>query len=139
MQIMKLVALPSRTGRHLQRYNKGFRQVVGYVSYILFHSQFLLNFSSDISVLFANCLLNFPCGIYFLENILFLEFCLIFLPASANLCRCVPYRIRDTNKAQLVDDITLDDLEILLISSQKSTRLMFPKVKIPYMKNQIMT
>ncbi|KAH6806713.1 nudix hydrolase-like protein 17 [Perilla frutescens var. frutescens] len=69
MQIKKIVALPSRTGRHLQRYNQGFRQVVG----------------------------------------------------------CIPYRIRDTKKSHLIDDITLDDLEILLISSQKSTRLMFPK------------
>lgn len=69
MQIKKLVTLPSRTGRHLQRYNKGFRQVVG----------------------------------------------------------CIPYRIRNAEKSHLIDDITLDDLEILLISSQKSTRLMFPK------------
>ncbi|XP_047938285.1 nudix hydrolase 18, mitochondrial-like [Salvia hispanica] len=69
MQIKKLVAMPSRTGRHLQRYNKGFRQVVG----------------------------------------------------------CIPYRIRDTKKTHSIDDITLEDLEILLISSQKSARLMFPK------------
>ncbi|GFP89443.1 nudix hydrolase 17 mitochondrial [Phtheirospermum japonicum] len=69
MQIKKLVSLPSRTGRHLQRYNQGFRQVVG----------------------------------------------------------CIPYRIRKTNKSPLVHGTHIEDLEVLLISSQKSPRMMFPK------------
>ncbi|KAL8474445.1 hypothetical protein ACS0TY_031058 [Phlomoides rotata] len=67
MQIKKLVSLPSRTGRHLQRYNQGIRQVVG----------------------------------------------------------CIPYRFR--NKSALIVGTSLDDVEVLLISSQKSSRLMFPK------------
>ncbi|KAL3835394.1 hypothetical protein ACJIZ3_010130 [Penstemon smallii] len=66
MQIKKLVSLPSRTGRLLQRYNQGFRQVVG----------------------------------------------------------CIPYRIRKTSK---FSSIHIEDLEVLLISSQKSPRMMFPK------------
>ncbi|KAK6127844.1 hypothetical protein DH2020_013516 [Rehmannia glutinosa] len=69
MQIKKLVSLPSRTGRHLQRYNQGFRQVVG----------------------------------------------------------CIPYRIRKTNKSHLIHGTLIEDLEVLLISSQKSPRMMFPK------------
>lgn len=68
MQIKKLVSLPSRTGRQLQRYNQGFRQVVG----------------------------------------------------------CIPYRIRRTNKASLIPG-NIEDLEVLLITSQKSQRVMFPK------------
>ncbi|XP_051113654.1 nudix hydrolase 18, mitochondrial-like [Andrographis paniculata] len=68
MHIEKLVSLPPRTGRHLQRYNKEFRQVVG----------------------------------------------------------CIPYRIRNTNKSPLVHGKT-EELEVLLITSQKSQRLMFPK------------
>ncbi|KAL0464049.1 UNVERIFIED_CONTAM: Nudix hydrolase 17, mitochondrial [Sesamum latifolium] len=67
MQIKKLVSLPSRTGRHLQRYNQGFRQVVG----------------------------------------------------------CIPYRIRETNKSSY--GTLIEDLEVLLITSQKSPRMMFPK------------
>ncbi|CAA2993116.1 nudix hydrolase 17, mitochondrial-like [Olea europaea subsp. europaea] len=62
MQIKKLVSLPSRSGRDLQRYNQGYRQVVG----------------------------------------------------------CIPYRYRKTNKSQ-------EELEVLLISSQKSSKMMFPK------------
>ncbi|XP_073015368.1 nudix hydrolase 17, mitochondrial-like [Primulina eburnea] len=69
MQIKKLVDMPSRTGRHLQRYSQGFRLVVG----------------------------------------------------------CIPYRIRETNESAQIHDISVDDLEILLISSQKSPRMMFPK------------
>ncbi|KAL3617634.1 hypothetical protein CASFOL_037955 [Castilleja foliolosa] len=69
MQIKKFVPLSSRTGRHLQRFNQGFRQVVG----------------------------------------------------------CIPYRIRKTNKSHLVHGTHIEDLEILLISSQKSPRMMFPK------------
>ncbi|KAL7152710.1 hypothetical protein ABFS83_04G116300 [Erythranthe nasuta] len=64
MQIKKLVVLPSRTGRHLQRYNQGFRQVVG---------------------------------------------------------------IRKSNKSHLLHGTLLEDLEVLLITSQKSPRMMFPK------------
>ncbi|KAL2554827.1 Nudix hydrolase 17 [Forsythia ovata] len=64
MQIKKLISLPSRTGRHLQRYNQGCRLVVG----------------------------------------------------------CIPYRIRKTNKSSPVEE-----LEVLLISSQKSSSMMFPK------------
>ncbi|CAI9780055.1 unnamed protein product [Fraxinus pennsylvanica] len=63
MQIKKLVSLPSRTGRHLQRYNQGYRLVVG----------------------------------------------------------CIPYRIRKTHKSSPYE------LEVLMISSQKSSRMMFPK------------
>ncbi|KAG8379528.1 hypothetical protein BUALT_Bualt07G0098400 [Buddleja alternifolia] len=66
MQIKKLVSLPSRSGRHLQRYNQGFRQVVG----------------------------------------------------------CIPYRIRKSTRSH---GTLIEDLEVLLISSQKSTRMMFPK------------
>lgn len=69
MQIKKLVALPARTGRHLQRYSQGFRLVVG----------------------------------------------------------CIPYRISKTNKSPQIHEISVDDLEVLLISSQKSPRMMFPK------------
>ncbi|XP_073269140.1 nudix hydrolase 17, mitochondrial-like [Primulina huaijiensis] len=69
MQIKKLVDMPSRTGRHLQRYSQGFRLVVG----------------------------------------------------------CIPYRVRETNKSAQIHEISVDDLEVLLISSQKSPRMMFPK------------
>ncbi|KAL2533941.1 Nudix hydrolase 17 [Abeliophyllum distichum] len=64
MQIKKLISLPSRTGRHLQRYNQGCRLVVG----------------------------------------------------------CIPYRIRKTNKSS-----PIEELEVLLISSQKNSSMMFPK------------
>ncbi|XP_075514453.1 nudix hydrolase 18, mitochondrial-like [Primulina tabacum] len=69
MQIKKLGSLPSRTGRHLQRYSQGFRHVVG----------------------------------------------------------CIPYRIRKTNDSPQIHETSIDDLEVLLISSQKSPRMMFPK------------
>ncbi|CAI9766188.1 unnamed protein product [Fraxinus pennsylvanica] len=64
MQIKKLVSLPSRTGRHLQRYNQGCRLVVG----------------------------------------------------------CIPYRIRKADKSS-----PNEELEVLLISSQKNSNMMFPK------------
>lgn len=150
MQIKKLVTLPSRTGRHLQRYNKGFRQVVGYVSVLWFlqlwwdfcknwfHACFVweISESGDVFCLPTTCLLNFLCGILFWFIFLFLEIVPDFASAFANLCRCIPYRIRNAEKSHLIDDITLDDLEILLISSQKSTRLMFPKVNKILMKKQ---
>ncbi|KAL3818493.1 hypothetical protein ACJIZ3_004398 [Penstemon smallii] len=69
MQIKKLVCLSSRTGRQLQRYNQGCRQVVG----------------------------------------------------------CIPYRIRKTSKSLPIHGAFIEDLEVLLISSQKSPRMMFPK------------
>ncbi|KAL3529103.1 hypothetical protein ACH5RR_008425 [Cinchona calisaya] len=70
MQIKKLVSMPSRTGRDLQRYNfDGCRQVVG----------------------------------------------------------CIPYRFRKTHKASSVHGTLINELEFLLISSQKSPRMMFPK------------
>ncbi|KAL0354995.1 UNVERIFIED_CONTAM: Nudix hydrolase 17, mitochondrial [Sesamum radiatum] len=69
MQIKKLATSPSRSGRHMQRYNQGFRQVVG----------------------------------------------------------CVPYRIRKTNESPEIHGTLVEDLEVLLISSQKSQRMMFPK------------
>ncbi|XP_051147646.1 nudix hydrolase 18, mitochondrial-like [Andrographis paniculata] len=68
LHIKKLATSPSRSGRHLQRYNQGFRQVVG----------------------------------------------------------CVPYRIKAEKSAE-IDEISIEDLEVLLISSQKSSRMMFPK------------
>ncbi|KAG8388149.1 hypothetical protein BUALT_Bualt02G0095900 [Buddleja alternifolia] len=64
-----MVSLVSRTGRHLQRYNQGFRLVVG----------------------------------------------------------CIPYRIRKSHKSSTIHGISIEDLEVLLISSQKSSRMMFPK------------
>ncbi|KAL3631682.1 hypothetical protein CASFOL_024666 [Castilleja foliolosa] len=66
MPIKQLASSPSRSGRHMQRYNQGFRQVVG----------------------------------------------------------CIPYRIRKTNKSST---LIVEDLEVLLISSQKSSKMMFPK------------
>ncbi|GER30228.1 nudix hydrolase homolog 18 [Striga asiatica] len=71
MQIKQLASSPSRSGRHLQRYNQGFRQVVG----------------------------------------------------------CIPYRIRKSNKSTSVNgsNTLVEDLEVLLISSQKSSKMMFPK------------
>lgn len=64
MQIKKLASMPSRFGRHLQRYNQGIRLVVG----------------------------------------------------------CIPYRIRNGSRSGKIEDV-----EVLLISSQKSERMMFPK------------
>ncbi|GFP82608.1 nudix hydrolase 17 mitochondrial [Phtheirospermum japonicum] len=70
MPIKQLASSPSRSGRHMQRYNQGFRQVVG----------------------------------------------------------CIPYRIRKTNKSSTINETLLvEDLEVLLISSQKSSKMMFPK------------
>ncbi|KAL6559582.1 hypothetical protein OROGR_004699 [Orobanche gracilis] len=70
MPIKQLASSPSRSGRHLQRYNQGFRQVVG----------------------------------------------------------CIPYRIRKTNSKSPTHNGTLvEDVEVLLISSQKSSIMMFPK------------
>ncbi|KAG6410435.1 hypothetical protein SASPL_128495 [Salvia splendens] len=66
LQIKKLATSPSRSGRHLQRYNQGFRLVVG----------------------------------------------------------CIPYRIKQSNK---IEGSLIEDLEVLLISSQKSSSMMFPK------------
>lgn len=63
-RIEKMVSMVSRSGRHLQRYDGGRRQVVG----------------------------------------------------------CIPYRYTKTDKFSSVED-----LEVLLISSQKSQRMMFPK------------
>jgi diphosphoinositol-polyphosphate diphosphatase len=68
-QIKELATSPSRSGRHLQRYNQGFRQVVG----------------------------------------------------------CIPYRIRKANKSPEIRGTLIEDVEVLLISSQKSSRFMFPK------------
>ncbi|XP_060205401.1 nudix hydrolase 18, mitochondrial-like [Lycium barbarum] len=69
MAMTKTLSMISRTGRDLQRYNDGCRQVVG----------------------------------------------------------CIPYRYRKTNKSSTVQGTQIDDLEFLLISSQKSPRWMFPK------------
>ncbi|XP_073023551.1 nudix hydrolase 18, mitochondrial-like [Primulina eburnea] len=69
MQMNAIASSPPRTGRHLQRYDQGFRQVVG----------------------------------------------------------CIPYRKRKTNKSTPVEGTAIEDLEILLISSQKSPKMMFPK------------
>lgn len=59
MQIKNLVSLPSRTGRHLQRYNQGCRLVVGYA--------FLLSFSSRFCFLFflIDCLNWKPVALEF--------------------------------------------------------------------------
>ncbi|XWS46415.1 hypothetical protein CRYUN_Cryun14cG0063900 [Craigia yunnanensis] len=62
-----VVALVSRTGRHLQRYNKGRRQVVG----------------------------------------------------------CIPYRYKISKQTSLVDE--KQELEVLVISSQKGKGMLFPK------------
>ncbi|OIT21933.1 PREDICTED: nudix hydrolase 18, mitochondrial-like [Nicotiana attenuata] len=69
MAMTKTLSMISRTGRDLQRYNDGCRQVVG----------------------------------------------------------CIPYRYRKTNQLSTVQRTQIDDLEFLLISSQKSPRWMFPK------------
>lgn len=69
MAMTKTLSMISRTGRDLQRYNDGCRQVVG----------------------------------------------------------CIPYRYRKTNQSSTVQGTKIDDLEFLLISSQKSPRWMFPK------------
>lgn len=69
MAMTKTLSMISRTGRDLQRYNDGCRQVVG----------------------------------------------------------CIPYRYRKTNQSSTVEGTQIDDLEFLLISSQKSPRWMFPK------------
>ncbi|CAL2262460.1 unnamed protein product [Prunus armeniaca] len=64
MQIQDVVSLVSRTGRHMQRYDKGCRQVVG----------------------------------------------------------CVPYRFRKIEQSS-----SLEELEVLVISSQKGQGMLFPK------------
>ncbi|KAK4350107.1 hypothetical protein RND71_029420 [Anisodus tanguticus] len=69
MAMTKTLSMISRTGRDLQRYNDGCRQVVG----------------------------------------------------------CIPYRYRKTSQSSTVQGTQIDDLEFLLISSQKSSRWMFPK------------
>ncbi|KAL2462821.1 Nudix hydrolase 17 [Forsythia ovata] len=69
MLIKTLVSLPSRTGRNLQRYNHGFRLVVG----------------------------------------------------------CIPYRFRETKKSPPIHGTLIEELEVLLITSQKSPKMMFPK------------
>ncbi|KAL3343464.1 hypothetical protein AABB24_027146 [Solanum stoloniferum] len=69
MAMTKTLSMISRTGRDLQRYNDGCRQVVG----------------------------------------------------------CIPYRYRKTNQSSTVQGTQIDDLEFLLISSQKSPKWMFPK------------
>jgi len=40
---------------------------------------------------------------------------------------CIPYRFRKLNQSPSIRGILTEELEVLLISSQKSTRLMFPK------------
>ncbi|XP_022889792.1 nudix hydrolase 17, mitochondrial-like isoform X2 [Olea europaea var. sylvestris] len=72
MLIKKLVSLPSRSGRHLQRYNDGCRLVVG----------------------------------------------------------CIPYRFRETKTSPPIHGTVIEELEVLLITSQKSPRMMFPKDKL---------
>ncbi|XP_006346639.1 nudix hydrolase 18, mitochondrial-like [Solanum tuberosum] len=71
MQIKKSFSMNSRTGRDLQRYNRGCRQVVG----------------------------------------------------------CIPYRSKKRDPSSCVQQgsTPIDDLEFLLISSQKNPRMMFPK------------
>ncbi|CAL9031733.1 unnamed protein product [Prunus brigantina] len=64
LQIEDVVSLVSRTGRHMQRYDKGCRQVVG----------------------------------------------------------CIPYRFRKTEQSS-----SLEELEVLVISSQKGQGMLFPK------------
>ncbi|KAF8407596.1 hypothetical protein HHK36_006730 [Tetracentron sinense] len=64
-----MVALISRTGRHLQRYNEGCRQVVG----------------------------------------------------------CIPYRYKNGKQPSSVDGDLNEELEVLVISSQKSQKMLFPK------------
>ncbi|XP_050376339.1 nudix hydrolase 18, mitochondrial-like isoform X1 [Argentina anserina] len=65
MQLENMVSLVSRTGRHLQRYEKGCRQVVG----------------------------------------------------------CIPYRYRQTEQ----ESSSMEDIEVLVISSQKGQGMLFPK------------
>ncbi|PRQ15865.1 putative hydrolase [Rosa chinensis] len=65
MQLENMVSLVSRTGRHLQRYDKGCRQVVG----------------------------------------------------------CIPYRYRQTKQ----ESLSTEEIEVLVISSQKGKGMLFPK------------
>ncbi|GAA0170958.1 hypothetical protein Leryth_006077 [Lithospermum erythrorhizon] len=70
MQMKNLQTMTSRTGRHMQRYNEGCRQVVG----------------------------------------------------------CIPFRFKHLRDPTLLHGNLLEDIEVLLISSQKSShKLMFPK------------
>ncbi|KAG9150863.1 hypothetical protein Leryth_002998 [Lithospermum erythrorhizon] len=70
MQIKKLETMTSRTGRQMQRYNEGCRQVVG----------------------------------------------------------CIPFRLRNVNESPPIGGSLIDEIEVLLISSQKNAqKLMFPK------------
>ncbi|KAM7479615.1 hypothetical protein LguiA_027828 [Lonicera macranthoides] len=40
---------------------------------------------------------------------------------------CIPYRFRKGNESASMSGIVIEELEVLLISSQKSPRMMFPK------------
>ncbi|KAM7475294.1 hypothetical protein LguiB_022537 [Lonicera macranthoides] len=42
---------------------------------------------------------------------------------SRQVVGCIPYRLRKTNQSHIL----VEELEVLLISSQKSTKMMFPK------------
>lgn len=116
MAMTKTLSMISRTGRDLQRYNDGCRQVVGCV---LIFDFFWLNIKK-VEI--------FICGVVFnFEN----NFWVCLSDLSVNFYqwrRCIPYRYRKTNQSSTVQGTQIDDLEFLLISSQKSPKWMFPKV-----------
>lgn len=56
MQLESMISLVSRTGRHLQRYDKDSRQVVGYASFSFYYgSSTYFSFSTFLWEYFENC------------------------------------------------------------------------------------
>lgn len=50
----------------------------------------------------------------------------VILISLSHLCRCIPYRYKNGNHDIYDDDY---ELEVLVVSSQKGQRMMFPKVR----------
>ncbi|KAM3221778.1 hypothetical protein P3L10_021048 [Capsicum annuum] len=53
---------------------------------------------------------------------------ILYFRQSLLLLRCIPYRCKTRDPSSCVQGSPIDDLEFLLISSQKNPRMMFPKV-----------
>lgn len=69
MAMTKTLSMISRTGRDLQRYNDGCRQVVGCVFFWIFHMNFWLNFKK-VEIFLCGVVFNFEfqfwvCWIFF--------------------------------------------------------------------------
>ncbi|KAB5560882.1 hypothetical protein DKX38_005839 [Salix brachista] len=104
-----VASLVPRTGRHLQRYKKGRRQVVGWVALPL-SSFFSTEFFMEVALIRpAEIIIIWLRG----------DAISVLLPDEPLILLCIPYRYTKVKGE--------DGLQVLVISSQKGKGMLFPK------------